>query len=282
MSKVEGLFQGDYPISLHYRIWEGEGEKKAGIMIFHGYGEHGDRYKNVVDVLRPSGFTIYAHDHRGHGTSQGLRTHVDEFSHYVDDAYSFYEQVVKEHVGGLPLFILGHSMGSVIAMHYMQNYGEEVKGCVLSGAGARSPMDSPLYKVGLSILGKVVPRQRIKFPLPAHFISRDTSVVQAYKEDPLVCNDLTLGLALQMSRGLKQGVQGVQGITKPVLIQYGSEDESFLDPEGLGELWGSSDATVKIYPGCRHEVYNEVLEDRNKVLKDLQDWLEEQIYKGEE
>lgn len=277
MERTEGWLKGDGNTPLYYQAWEPQEGKRGSIFIFHGYGEHGGRYKNVVEKLVPAGFDVYVHDHRGHGKSQGLRTHVDSFTQYIEDGYSFYQEIVAPQAEEKPVFLLGHSMGSIIALNYLQKYGEMLRGAVLSGIGAYSPSSKSILASVARILSIIAPRGRVKFPLSAKFISTDPAVVKAYDEDPLVEKDLTFRLGHHLTLFLQKGLAGAGKITLPVLVQVGTEDQSFSQPQLLLDGLGSEDKTLISYPGLRHEVYNEVVQEREKVLNHLLSWLEERM-----
>lgn len=277
MEHRQGKITGLGSLELFWQAWLPE-RPRAMVLVIHGFGEHSGRYDNVVQTLVPSGFGVWSIDHRGHGRSQGLLGHVDSFSDYVEDVHTFYQQVVAPETAGLPLFVLGHSMGSIIAMNYVPKYRNTLAGCILSGTGAGSPAaGGKVLRSATSLLSRVAPRSRIKFPLPPEFISRDPEVVQAYKDDPLVHNKVSFRLAQGMNTGLNAGVAGIQGVDLPILLQCGSADEAFAGQQELFDSLEAGDKTLKIYQGLKHEVYNELEPDRRVVLADLLAWLQGSI-----
>jgi alpha-beta hydrolase superfamily lysophospholipase len=273
MEKENGTITGLGGLELFWQAWLPE-SLRAVVLLIHGFGEHSGRYGNVVESLVPEGIGIYALDHQGHGRSQGLQGHVDSFHDYVIDVHSFFTQVVLPAAGNLPVFVLGHSMGSIIAMNYVSMYSVGLAGCVLSGTGAASPLsENKVVSAATALLSTVAPKVRIKFPLPPEFISRDPQVVAAYKADPLVHDKMSFRLGRGMSTALAAGVVAIQGLDIPILIQCGSEDESFIRQQELYDGLRSRDKTLKIYQGLKHEVYNELEADRKGVLADLLTWL---------
>lgn len=277
MEQRQGTIFSVGGLELYWQAWL-PATSKAAVLLAHGFGEHGGRYLNVVEQLVPAGFEVWAIDHQGHGRSQGLLGYVRSFSDYAEDLHSFYRDVVEPETQSLPHFVLGHSMGSIIAMEYVSKYGAGLSGCVLSGTGAASPLsEKKILAAVTALLSTLLPRVRIKFPLPPEFISRDPEVVAAYKADPLVHDRLSFRLAREMALALKAGVLGIQSQDIPILIQCGSEDESFIRRRELFAGLKSADKTLKMYPGLKHEVYNELEEDRKVVLTDLLDWLQSRI-----
>ena len=279
MEKENGTITGLGGLELFWQAWLPE-SLRAVVLLIHGFGEHSGRYGNVVESLVPEGIGIYALDHQGHGRSQGLQGHVDSFHDYVIDVHSFFTQVVLPAAGNLPVFVLGHSMGSIIAMNYVTEYSEGLKGYILSGTGAASPISGGKVLQGITaFLSRMAPRARIKFPLPPEFISRDPEVVAAYKADELVHSKISFRLAQGMNAALTTGAKAIAGLDLPVLIQCGSEDESFAGKQELFDSLQNKDKTLKIYQGYKHEVYNELQADRQRALADLAAWLNQQINK---
>jgi len=262
-------------------FWKGcfpDTSPKALVHVIHGYAEHIDRYGNVVNELLPAGYIVIGNDHRGHGRSGGKRGHVVRFQDFIDDERQFYRDVIKARFPGIPYFVLGHSMGSLIAMNYVEQDAADIRGLVLSGTGSLPGTDIPKALLALTrILSTLLPAVHVKSPLPPEFISRDEDVVLAYVNDPLVYNVITPRLAHEMNRYVVIGAENAFKIKIPVLIQLGSQDTAFSGQRELFDMIGASDKTFKLYNGLRHEVYNELLEDRTRVLSDLRSWLDQRL-----
>lgn len=262
-------------------FWKGcvpDDSPRAVVQVIHGYAEHIGRYGNVVNELVPAGYAVIGNDHRGHGRSAGRRGHVKRFQDFIDDEKQFRRDVVDKQFPGIPYFVLGHSMGSLIAMNYVEQNAEGIRGLILSGTGSRPGADIPKILLTVTkILSGILPAVHVKSPLPPEFISRDKDVVQAYVDDPLVYNVITPRLACEMNRYVVIGAQNASRIKIPVLIQLGSKDTAFSGQDELFEMVGAEDKTFKRYDGLRHEVYNELMEDRTRVLADLRHWLDQHL-----
>jgi acylglycerol lipase len=264
--------------SIFWKGWIPDDSPKAVVQVIHGYAEHIDRYANVIDELLPAGYAVFGNDHRGHGRSQGRRGYVRSFQEFIDDEKQFCREVIKARFPDIPYFILGHSMGSLIALNYVEQNAGDVKGLALSGTGSRPGTDIPGVLLTLTkILSRILPSVHVKSPLPPEFISRDKDVVKAYKDDPLVYNVITPRLAEEMNRYAVIGAKNAFAIKIPVLIQLGSKDTAFSGQKELFEMIGAKDKTFKRYDGLRHEVYNELIADRIKVLADLRTWLDQHV-----
>ncbi|HQG30373.1 MAG TPA: lysophospholipase [Deltaproteobacteria bacterium] len=265
-------------LSLYWKAWLPDGTPKAALQVIHGYAEHIDRYAFVVNELVPAGYALFGTDHRGHGRSDGRRAYVNSFQEFIDDQRQFRREVILKALPGVPSFVLGHSMGSLIAMNLVEQYPEGLHGLILSGTGsAPGPEIGKPILIATRVLSRILPKIHVKSPLPPEFISRDTDVVKAYIADPLVFDVITPRLAEQMNTYLAIGASNAGRIEVPVLIQFGSIDTSFSGQKELFDALGSADKTFKRYIGLKHEVYNELPPDRAKVLADLHTWLDAHV-----
>jgi alpha-beta hydrolase superfamily lysophospholipase len=275
MKTQSGTIMAQDGTSIYWKGWVPDHSPKAVVHVIHGYAEHIDRYGNVIDELLPAGYAVFGNDHRGHGKSEGKRGHVGSFQEFIDDEKQFRREVIQARFPKMPYFVLGHSMGSLIAMNYVEQNAVDVKGLVLSGTGSEPGTDIPKALLVITkILSKILPSVHVKSPLPPEFISRDMDVVKAYVNDPLVYNVITPRLAHEMNRYVVIGAQNAFKIQIPVLIQLGSRDTAFSGQKELFEMIGAKDKTFKLYEGLKHEVYNELAADRMKVLADLRSWLD--------
>ena len=280
MKTQSGNFKAQDGTPIYWKGWtpDDAARVKAVVHVIHGYAEHIDRYGNVGGELLPADYAVFGTDHRGHGKSEGKRGHVLSFQEFIDDEKQFQRDVIRAKFPNLPCFVLGHSMGSLIAMNFVEQSAEGIRGLVLSGTGSRPGTDIPkILLAATRILSSLLPSIHVKSPLPPEFISRDPEVVRAYVEDPLVYNVITPRLAHEMNRYVVIGAQNAGRIQIPVLIQLGSRDTAFSGQKELFEMVGAKDKTFKLYEGLKHEVYNELLEDRTRVLADLRTWLDKHV-----
>lgn len=279
MIHQEGTITGIKNTKLFYHTWRSS-NPKAVLQIIHGFGEHSGRYLNVVNKLIPNNYAIYVNDLRGHGRSEGIRTYVDYFEQYVEDAKIFYDFIRNQHPD-LPIFLLGHSMGSFIAPHFVKKYESLLKGLILSGTGSFPSgilVKSILQRVRgvLRSISKFLPP--IRFPLPlTRTLSNDPEIERGYANDPLVVKTITLQLGLEMIYPIFEIKNFIGDFQLPLLIQCGSKDLLVTGINVLVSRLKMEDQTVKIYPGLKHEVYNEVESAREIVLNDLLLWLDQHL-----
>ncbi len=273
MKHIEGGFIGAEGLKIYYQSWVPE-SPKAVIQLVHGGFEHSGRYQNIVNELIPEGYAIYADDHRGHGKSEGLRNFVDTFNQYIEDEKLLYD-IIKKHLPNVPIFMLGHSLGSYIAIYFTEKYENLLNGLILSGTGTDPGQETSYFLILLAkTFSKIAPKMKFNPRLDAKFLSHDLKVVKAYENDPLVNADkITARLSYEMLKNFKNLQETIGRFQIPLLVQCGSEDKLIKGSKKLQDLFKMADKAINIYEGLYHEVYNEIEEDRTIVLKDLLDWL---------
>jgi alpha-beta hydrolase superfamily lysophospholipase len=277
MKHIEGNFIGSGNASIYYQGWLPDGDVKAVLLVVHGLGEYSGRYMNIVDYFVPLGYAVYALDHIGHGKSDGIREYVNKFDDYTN-TLNVYFKMVKAWHPDKPFFLLGHSLGGLIATYYLLDHQADFKGAIISAPAIKigesvSPMTITMSK----ILAKIAPKAGV-LALDATTISRDPEVVSAYANDPLVFHGKTPArLAAEMLKAMMRVTAEVNTITLPFIVVQGSEDK-LVDPGGARMLYdkaASTDKTIKIYEGMYHEVFNEP--DRARVLGDVAAWLADHL-----
>jgi len=279
MEHTEGRFTGRKGLSLYYQCWLPATDPKAILLVVHGWAEHSGRYTNLANYFVPKGYAICALDHRGHGKSEGLRGYVERFSDYLDDLKTFFDIVRSEH-GDTKIFLVGHSMGAIIATAYTVTvpHQQELAGLIVSGVGIKpgSSLSSALIPLA-RILSLLLPRLGIMV-LDASAISQDKAVVDAYVNDPLVYRGkITCRFGAEMLATLRKLPSEMPEINLPILIMHGTADR-LCDPEGsriLYERANSRDKTLKLYAGFYHEIFNEP--GQKQVLADMEAWLATRI-----
>jgi len=251
---------------LYYRWWRPDTPARGNVVVSHGFAEHSGRYGHVASALTDAGLGVWAPDHRGHGQSEGPRADIESVGAAVDDLRLFVE-TVRGHAPDGPLFLVGHSMGGLIAAAFAERHQETLTGLALSG---------PLLHVAPEVVALAELEEIPDLGL-ADAISSDPAVVQAYKDDPLVY----LGpppRGFLRSAGQVTEVRARLGqITLPLLIMHGSAD-LLVSPQALRDVVAgvaSDDLTARLWPDMWHEIFNEPQQAR--VLAFLVDWITERI-----
>src|SRR5919201_295897 len=135
MEHREGTFPGRGGLEIQWQAWRAATPIRATVVISHGAAEHGGRYRHVVDRLVPLGYAVSALDHRGHGRSQGRRAVIDRWANAVADLDTFVDGV-RDEQPGVPLFLVGHSLGGAIALSYALEHQDKLFGRILSAPAA--------------------------------------------------------------------------------------------------------------------------------------------------
>jgi alpha-beta hydrolase superfamily lysophospholipase len=259
---------------LYQQSWSPDAQTRAVVLLVHGLGEHSSRYEHVANHLTRRGFAVYAFDHYGHGKSDGHAGFVERFSVYLDGVAAMLEKTQKEHPQQ-PLFLLGHSMGGLIAATFLLDHQAAFKAAVLSGPAIKSDQAPPALVIALiRLLSVIVPTLPL-IQLDASGVSRDQDVVNEYMNDPLVHHGkLSARLLAEMSAAMNDILRRADEIKVPIMLLHGEADQ-LTSPSGSAELFeaiGSTDKTLKTYPGLYHEIFNEPEQD--EVLSDMSRWLE--------
>ncbi len=260
-------------LSIYRQSWLPEGEPRAVVLLFHGLGEHSGRYAHVAEVLTAAGYAVHALDHRGHGRSEGTRVFVKRYDEFQHDLSQFRAMVEGEHPG-LPLVVLGHSMGGNLAMGHVLDHQAGVKALVLSGPALKLGDSLPKWQVGILLfIARIAPKLRPQ-GLDASTVSRDPKVVEAYLADPLVfTGKVTAGLGAALIRAMRSFPARYSSLRLPLLLLHGTHDQ-LADIGGskeLERLATNAQVTSHYYEGLYHEVFNEP--ENNQVFADLTSWL---------
>jgi alpha-beta hydrolase superfamily lysophospholipase len=253
------------------RSWSGTDQPTHVVIIAHGYGEHIGRYERLADALVGNGAVVYAVDHVGHGKSEGERVHVQDFEDVVIDLHALDETARREHPD-LPVVLLGHSMGGLIAGRYAQRYGDTLTALVLS-----SPLvgrwDGAAALLALDEIPDV--------PLDITTLSRDPGVGETYAADPLVWHGPFKRATLEaMQRGLEAIANGPNLCGLPLMWIHGEDDQ--LVPIAGTRAWiehlRGPRFVERTYPEARHELFNELNAD--EVITEVTDFIHQQLTVG--
>ncbi|WP_250658397.1 alpha/beta hydrolase [Alkalimarinus coralli] len=293
--------------NIFLRSWRPSRKKPQGIVhISHGMAEHSARYEDTAKQLCASGFIVFAHDHRGHGRSMN----GSPSGHYAgENGWALVKSdlgQVQTHIANtypsLPLFLLGHSMGSFISMSYLIDFNPKLSGVILSGSNYDHPIKykalKPIIKVEKLRAGATGKSPIIDFLTFGGFnkgvkspetkfdwLSRDQDEVKKYIDDDecgFCCtnqlwDDLTDGLIDISSNTRLREIQS----DLPIYLFAGCKDPVGENSKGVRRLThklissGHTDVTCKLYPEGRHEMLNET--NKVEVVDNLIAWLTTQV-----
>ena len=273
MTIAEGTLAGTGGLELYRRRWTPDHEPRAQVVITHGLGEHLARYEHVAERLVRAGFEVHAHDHRGHGRSEGRRADIGRMDEVVADLQGMIALARAERPDR-KLFLLGHSMGGCIALEYALRHQDEIDGLILSSPLASLDAASSFTRAVSKALGSIVPRLGV-YDVDSRLVSRDPEVVHAYDTDPLVHHEKVPARTVgQLARSIESFPSRLPSLTVPLLVFHGRADR-ITEPAGserVHDLAGSADKELVFFDELYHETMNE--RERDQVLDRVVAWLD--------
>jgi alpha-beta hydrolase superfamily lysophospholipase len=276
LRRTEGSFAAPDGLTLFRRAWLPD-EVTRVLLVVHGFGEHSGRYDELGAWFAARGCAVHALDHRGHGRSGGPRTHVDRFAQLLDDLAQFHALVREEHPA-VPITLLAHSMGGLIALAYLAERRPSLSGAIVSGPALAPDRALPPLRVWLArALRRVTPRLSLAAGLDLTGLSRDEEVLRRYVADPLVVRTMTTSLAAELLAASAATRERAGSIVTPVLLMHGKQDT--LCPVAATEEFAAqltaAGSALRVYPELRHEIFNEP--EREQVFADAWRWIEETL-----
>ena len=293
--------------ALHVYSWLPD-RPAAAVQIAHGAVEHARRYDHFAQYLADNGFAVYANDHRGHGKTAGS---PEDVGHFSDAAHAFRTAVedmnaltglIKEENPGVPLFLFGHSLGSMMARVYAARYGTRLSGVMLTGTGGKSAAYLTLM-IGVARCMMLLKGGRYRSPLlnrlyvstlnsgfggetGNEFISSDPDVVAAYTADERCGNKMSAEYFHEMLWGTRAAASKrvIDGFPKSLPLFIGAGEFDALGGKGLEMVRkdvarykgaGVADVEFHTYEGMRHEILNE--KEKQRVYDDIRAWLKKRI-----
>lgn len=244
----------------------------AVIALVHGQGEHIGRYHHLAAWYNARKIAVVGFDQQGYGRSGGNRGHVRDLEAFLQDIGLHLEKT-RELYPGKPLFLYGHSMGGGLCLNYVARKEPQLAGLIVTGPWIRLAFPTPTLKVIVGrLLRNIVPKLALPTGLNANHISRDEAVVNAYKNDPLVHDKLSVTAGIELMEGAAW-LDKWQGAFKiPVLIQHGADDQltsAAASKEFAARVKG--DVTYKSWPGLYHEIHNE--KEQGEVFLFTYEWM---------
>ena len=265
--------------------WDPAGQPRGAVQLTHGMGEHVQRYGALARTLTGHGLVVYGQDHRGHGATARSADELgqlgpDGWTQLVHDIDLLVSRI-RDEQPGLPLVLLGHSMGSFAIQQYLLDHGDRVDAAVLTGTTALDLLEPALdldKPIDLAAFNAAFQPARTEFD----WLSRDEAIVDAYVADPRCGFGIDTDAAKDMFAGARRMADpGQVGAIRPDLPLYIAAGE--LDPVNANlallnvlvdryRAAGLTDVTVRTYPGARHEILNET--NRDEVVAGILDWLD--------
>lgn len=288
----EGFFPAAPGVELFRRSWRPE-SPTAALINLHGLGDHSALYAPLTEQLAATGIAVHGLDLRGHGRSPGQRAYVDRWDDYLDDLTVF-AAWVTEREPGLPLFLLGHSLGGLIALDCAIRRGKHYSGIIAAAPPLGEVGVPPVLMALGKMLARVWPRFALNVGMDLSGLSRNPAVVQTITTDPLFHRRGTARLAAEVPRAIARVHERAGEIEVPLLLLHGTADR-MVPADGTrafyARLGGSQsnviasgeaakpsgrqarDAELRLYDGAYHALFFDDGGDR--VAVDVVQWIRE-------
>jgi Lysophospholipase len=246
------------------------------LINIHGLGDHSGLYPTLAEHFPSRGITIHAMDLRGNGRSGGQRAYVERWEEYREDLRRFVE-LVRAEERGLPLFLLGNSLGGLIVLEYALHHPDGLGGVIAASPPlGRLGVPAPLLALG-RVLSRAWPRFSIRTGMDLSGLARDPAVVQTVLADPLFHRVGTARLSTEVVAAIARVQAAAPGFPLPLLLLHGSADR-MVPPDGSREFVarvGHPDRELREYPGAFHVLFADL--DHEQVLTDVERWIEARL-----
>jgi acylglycerol lipase len=255
------------------RRWEAVGRPTASLVICHGFNAHSDHYARAAEVFAQRGFEVTALDLRGRSRSDGERFHVETFEDYISDLSKAID-LARATNPGLPVHLLGHSAGGIIALAYALEHQDRISGLICESIALRLP--SPAIAVTLLRgVSHLAPHAHVVRLRNADF-SRDPAWVAQLDADPLIRDEVqTVQAIAALARAASKAAAQFDRIVLPVFMMHGTSDRAALQAgtQQLFDTVESQDKTLRLYDGFYHDLLNDL--GRDRVTNDIGNWIEQ-------
>jgi acylglycerol lipase len=271
----ESSFAGVGGLSIHTRSWQAEGSPRAVMILVHGFNAHSGYMVWAGEQFALNGFATYALDLRGRGRSEGERYYVENLSDYLSDIHTLVTAARADNPR-LPVYILGHSAGGVMASSYVYEHQDEMAGLICESFAFDVGLPH-LVQLAIEGIAKLAPHVHL-FSLNNADFSRDGAVVERMNSDPLIAKESqpaeTARVLLLAADALKEHMPA---FTAPVLIIHGTGDKATrsVGSQYFYDHAGSSDKTLKLYEGHYHDLLNDL--GKEEVMADILAWLDARV-----
>ena len=273
--KNERTFEGVGGVRIAARSWRPEGAVRGIVILIHGFNSHSGYMAWPAEQFATNGLAAYALEHRGRGKSEGERFYVKQFSDWLGDVDKLVE-IARSENPGVPVYVLGHSVGGVIASSYVFEHQPEIAALICESFALDVGLPH-LAQLALEGASHLIPHLPV-YALKNEIFSRDPNVVAEMNNDPLIANEKqpaeTASEVLKAAARLKENMPK---FNVPVFIIHGTDDKA-TRPAGSQYFYdhvGSQDKKIKLYEGGYHDLLNDI--DKEKVMADILAWVNQRI-----
>lgn len=273
---ADGYITNARGVKIYQQQWFIE-QARANILIIHGVGEHSGRYQEFAHHLAENNVATFSYDLQGFGRSGGKRGHINSFADYVADLKLVLEMIQQRSARGVPTFLMGHSLGSIITLYSIDIFEDlPIQGIIISGPPFRLNFSVPAWWSRMaSLVGSILPAMRIKeHRIQLNMLTHDEKKIEEFRADPHRHYQRSIRFIGEYFKTVNLVFKNAHSITVPLLVLQGGDDD-VVDVAKVREFFHAvtfEDKTLIIYPDMYHEVLNEV--DRERVYTDILKWLD--------
>lgn len=273
MKRLEGTRVTPTGSSIYYQSWSPDTiPPRATLALVHGFGEHSELYRHLAEFFVARGYQVFALDLRGHGRSTGPRGFIRHWGEYREDVATLMK-IAEESTPSVPVFLVGHSMGGLIAIEYALHYPERLAGLVAMGP-ALGDIGVSRFLLRLSrVLSRIWPSFGLDTGLDSASMSRDPKVVERLDADPMAHGRGTARLGTEVVDTIARVRKRAGDLKVPILLQHGEDDKVAL-PDGTRWFFdrvSHPDKELRTYPGGYHNLFVDL--NWKEVLQDIDDWV---------
>lgn len=273
----EDTFGAPDGVELYYQCWVPSDRRRRAVLVnLHGLGDHSGLYPTLAAHFPPRGVALYAYDMRGNGRSPGQRAYLRDWQEYRNDLDAFLRRV-REWEPGLPVFVLGNSLGGLVVLEYALSNPSGLNG-VIAAAPPLGELAVPPVLMALGrVMSRIWPRFALRVGMDLSGLARDPKVVESVISDPLFHRFGTARLSTEVTAAIQRVQAGARDFAIPLLILHGSDDR-MVPPAGSRRFFAGArlaDREFHEYPGAYHGLFADL--NREEVLSDLERWIERHL-----
>jgi alpha-beta hydrolase superfamily lysophospholipase len=276
VTHVEGRFAGFGGLDLYRQSWRPTAIPHAAVVTLHGLGDHSGLYPAFVDYMVGREMAVHTFDLRGNGRSAGPRGYVEDWGEYLEDLTRLLTLVSRDDPGR-PVFLLGNSLGGLIALEYALRTPAGLRGVIAVAAPlGKLSVPGPLLALG-RVMSRVWPRFSLETGMDLSGLARDPTVAEQILADPLFHRRGTARLSTEVPAAIARVQAGADSFRVPLLVLHGSEDR-MVSPAGsrlFAARAASLDKQLIEYPGAYHALFADL--GREQVLADVAGWIEARL-----